>query len=449
MFEFWGTFSDFLLDLPEMTQAIIIFLSMLLMIAMGVPIPISVIIGTVVGYWFLDFPFVQIALSMYTGIEPFPLITVPLFVLAGSLMEQGGMARRIVNLAESLVGNYTGSLGLVAVLGCTFFAALSGSGPATTAAIGAVMIPSMVKQNYSPAFGGAIAAAGGALGSLIPPSNLMIIYGIVAEQSIPRLFLAGFLPGLIASGILMLTTYIIARKRGYVGAGREFSWSDVWESFWAGRWALLAPFIILGGIYSGIFTPTEAASVAVVYALIIGHFAYHELDFGKLVYCLKITAMISGAVLIIVGPAKAFGELMSLMEVPMMIGDALTGVTENPFILLMIIAAILIFTGMFLESIAQIILLTPLMLPIVISLGIDPIVFGIIMVISCEVGFLTPPVGANLFVAARITNLGIDKISIAVIPFVIAYVVVLIIISAFPEIATFLPDFFYGKFPGS
>ena len=185
-----------------------------------------------------------------------------------------------------------------------------------------------------------------------------------------------------------------------------------------------------------------------VYALIIGHFAYRELDFAKLVYCLKITAMISGAVLIIVGPAKAFGELMSLMEVPTMIGDALTGVTENPFILLMIIAAILIFTGMFLESIAQIILLTPLMLPIVISLGIDPIVFGIIMVISCEVGFLTPPVGANLFVAARITNLGIDKISIAVIPFVIAYVVVLIVISAFPEIATFLPDFFYGKFPG-
>ena len=187
------------------------------------------------------------------------------------------------------------------------------------------------------------------------------------------------------------------------------------DAFLEGKWALLAPFIILGGIYSGIFTPTEAASVAVIYALVIGHFAYHELDFSKFVHCLKITAMISGAVLIIVGPAKAFGELMSLMEVPMMIGDALSDITENPFILLMIISAILIFTGMFLESIAQIILLTPLMLPIVVSLGIDPIVFGIIMVISCEVGFLTPPVGANLFVAARITNLGIDRISIAVI----------------------------------
>ena len=448
MFELWANFADYLLDLPEITQAIIVFCSMIVMIVLGVPIPISVIIGTAVGYWFLDFPFVQIALSMYTGIEPFPLITVPLFVLAGSLMEQGGMARRIVNVAESLVGNYTGSLGLVAILGCTFFAALSGSGPATTAAIGAVMIPSMMKQNYSPAFGGAIAAAGGALGSLIPPSNLMIIYGIVAEQSIPRLFLAGFLPGIIASAILMLTAYIIAKRRRYVGAGHEFSWAHVWDSFLAGKWALLAPFIILGGIYMGIFTPTEAASVAVVYALIIGRFAYRELTFEKFVYCLKITAMISGAVLIIVGPAKAFGELMSLMEVPTMIGDALSDITENPFALLMIIAAILIVTGMFLESIAQIILLTPLMLPIVVSLGIDPIVFGIIMVISCEVGFLTPPVGANLFVAARITNLGIDKISIAVIPFVLAYIVVLVIISAFPGIATFLPNLVFGEFGG-
>ena len=440
--------TDYLLELPEMTQALIMFGSMLVMILFGVTIPISVAIGTVVGYWFLDFPFVQIALSMYTGVEPFPLVTVPLFVLAGSLMEQGGMARRIVRMAESLIGNFTGSLGLVAVLGCTFFAALSGSGPATTAAIGAVMIPSMIKQKYDQAFGGAIAAAGGALGSLIPPRNLMIIYGIVAEQSIPRLFLAGFIPGILASTVLMITTYLIAKKRNYIGDGKEFSWNRVGQAFWDGKWALLAPFIVLGGIYSGIFTPTEAASVAVVYALIIGHFAYNELNFKKLVLCLKVTAMISGAVLIIVGPAKAFGELMSLMDVPLMIGEVLSDITENPFVLLMIICAILIFTGMFLESIAQIILLTPLMLPIAVGLGIDPIVFGIIMVVSCEVGFLTPPVGANLFVAARITNLGIDRISIAVMPFVLAYIVILILISAFPDIVTFLPDLFYGKFPG-
>ena len=436
---------EFIFEYSDVTQALVMFGAMVLMIMLGLPIPFAVAIGTVVGYVFLDFPFVAIAQAMYTGVEPFPLLTVPLFVFAGSLMEQGGMARRIVAMATSLIGNVTGSLGLVAVLGCTFFAALSGSGPATTAAIGAVMIPSMVKQRYDVAFGGAIAAAGGALGSLIPPSNLMIIYGIVAEQSIPRLFLAGFIPGVVASAMLMLCTYLIAKKRGYIGDGTEFSWGRVYDAFVAGKWALLAPIIILGGIYSGIFTPTEAASVAVVYAFIIGHFAYRELTIEKIVACLKVTAMISGAVLIIVGPAKAFGELMSLMSVPDMIGESLSDVTENPFILLMIIAAILIITGMFLESIAQIILLTPLMLPIAVGLGIDPIVFGIVMIISCEVGFLTPPVGANLFVAARITNLGIDRISVAVIPFVFAYILILVIIAALPDLVTWLPNLLYGE----
>ena len=437
---------DIIFELSEAQQALIMFGSMVLMIVLAIPIPIAVAIGTAIGYFMMDLNLVQVALSMYTGVEPFPLVTVPLFVFAGSLMEQGGMARRIVNMAQSMIGNYTGSLGLVAVLGCAFFAALSGSGPATTAAIGAVMIPSMIKQKWDPAMGGAIAAAGGALGSLIPPSNLMIIYGIVAEQSIPRLFLAGFIPGFVATALLMLTVYIIAKRRNYVGDGSEFSWSEVRRTMVDGKWAILAPFIILGGIYSGAFTPTEAASVAVFYALLIGGVAYRELTIKKIFACLKVTAMISGAVLIIVGPAKAFGELMSLLSVPDMIGEALSGVTESPFLLLMIIAVILIITGMFLESIAQIILLTPLLLPIVMALGIDPIVFGIIMVISCEVGFLTPPVGANLFVAARITNLGIDKISIAVLPFLLAYIGVLIFVSLFPGLITWLPDLVYGNF---
>ena len=437
---------DIIFELSEAQQALIMFGSMVLMIVLAIPIPIAVAIGTAIGYFMMDLNLVQVALSMYTGVEPFPLVTVPLFVFAGSLMEQGGMARRIVNMAQSMIGNYTGSLGLVAVLGCGFFAALSGSGPATTAAIGAGMIPSMIKQKWDPAMGGAIAAAGGALGSLIPPSNLMIIYGIVAEQSIPRLFLAGFIPGFVATALLMFTVYIIAKKRNYVGDGAEFSWSEVRRTVVDGKWAILAPFIILGGIYTGAFTPTEAASVAVFYALLIGGVAYKELTIKKIFACLKVTAMISGAVLIIVGPAKAFGELMSLLSVPDMIGEALSGVTESPFLLLMIISVILIITGMFLESIAQIILLTPLLLPIVMALGIDPIVFGIIMVISCEVGFLTPPVGANLFVAARITNLGIDKISIAVLPFLLAYIGVLIFVSLFPDLITWLPDLVYGNF---
>ena len=429
-----------------MNEPLIMFLVMVGAIAFGVPIPISVGVGTIVGYFLIDIPFVALAQAMYTGVEPFPLLTVPLFVFAGSLMERGGLALRIVAIARSMIGNYTGSLGLVAVLGCTFFAALSGSGPATTAAIGAVMIPAMIKDRYDPAFGGAIVASGGALGSLIPPSNLMIIYGIVSDNSIPRLFLAGIIPGIIASAMLMFVAWMIAKRRGYRGAQHPFTWTSVAAAVWDGKWAVGAPFIILGGIYSGAFTPTEAASVAVIYAFFVGFFVHRELNMEKIVYCMKITGMISGAVLIIVGPAKAFGELMSLMDVPDLIGQFLNDFTESRFVLMMVIAVILIITGMFLESIAQIILLTPLMLPIAVSVGIDPIVFGILMVIACEVGFLTPPVGANLFVAARLTNLGIDRISVSVIPFVFAYIAVIIIIAMFPDLVTYLPNLVYGEY---
>lgn len=428
-----------------MTEVSIMLLVLLGTIALGVPIPIAVAIGTLVGYFLIDIPFVALAQSMYTGIEPIPLMTIPLFVFAGALMERGGLADRIVAIAQSLVGGYTGSLGIVAVLGCTFFAALSGSGPATTAAIGAVMVPAMIRQKYDGAFGGAIVASGGALGSLIPPSNLMIIYGIVSDNSIPRLFLAGILPGILASILLMVCTWLVAKRKGYGTETHPFSWPQVRHALWDGKWAIGAPIVILGGIYSGVFTPTEAASVAVFYAAIVGGLIHRQLDWGKIVYCMKITAMISGTVVIILGPAKAFGELMSLMDVPELIGGFLQDFTSNQFLLLMIIAVILIVTGMFLESIAQIILLTPLMLPIAISVGVDPIVFGILMVISCEIGFLTPPVGANLFVAARLTNLGIEKISIAVLPFLLTYMIVIVLISLFPDIVTALPNAFYGK----
>ena len=427
-----------------MNEALLMFSAMVFAIVIGVPIPIAVAIGTIFGYYLIDIPFVALAQAMYTGVEPFPLLTVPLFVFAGSLMERGGLATRIVAIAQALMGNFTGSLGLVAVLGCTFFAALSGSGPATTAAIGAVMIPAMIKNRYDPAFGGAIAASGGALGSLIPPSNLMVIYGIVSDNSIPRLFLAGIIPGILASALLMLCTWAIAKRRGYRGEPNPFSWPRLGEALWDGKWAIGAPVLILGGIYSGVFTPTEAASVAVVYAAFVGLLVHRELDFRRIVACMKVTGMISGAVLIIVGPAKAFGELMSLMDVPILIGEFLSDFTDSRFVLMMVIAVILIITGMFLESIAQIILLTPLMLPIAVSVGIDPIVFGILMVIACEVGFLTPPVGANLFVAARLTNLGIDRISVSVIPFVIVYVLVIVIISLFPDLVTYLPNLVYG-----
>lgn len=426
-----------------MNDLSLVFFVLLGTILLGLPIPIAVAICTLVGYYLVDIPYIALAQAMYTGIEPIPLMTIPLFVFAGALMERGGLADRIVNIAQALVGSYTGSLGIVAILGCTFFAALSGSGPATTAAIGAVMVPAMIRQKYNAAFGGAIVASGGALGSLIPPSNLMIIYGIVSDNSIPKLFLAGILPGILASVLLVVFTWLIAKHKGYGKNTYHFSWHRLGHALWDGKWAFASPIVILGGIYSGIFTPTEAASVAVFYAAAVGGLIHRELNWARLSHCMKTTAMISGTVLIILGPAKAFGELMSLMDVPETIGEYLKDFTSNRFTLLMVITGILIVTGMFLESIAQIILLTPLMLPIVTSNGVDPIVFGVLLVIACEIGFLTPPVGANLFVASRLSKVGIEKISIAVLPFLLAYMLLIVLIAEFTELVTVLPNTFY------
>jgi C4-dicarboxylate transporter DctM subunit len=428
-----------------MNEALLLFLVLFGTTVLGVPIPIAVALATIMGCYLIDLPFVALAQAMYTGIEPIPLMTIPLFVFAGALMERGGLAARIVGIAQALVGRYTGSLGMVTVLGCTFFAALSGSGPATTAAIGAVMLPAMIRQGYSPAFGGAVAASGGALGSLIPPSNLMIIYGIVSDNSIPRLFLAGIIPGVLTSVLLMVCTWFFARSRGFGKQTDPFCMKRFLQALWSGKWALGAPVVILGGIYAGVFTPTEAASVAVFYAAFVGFFIYRELGRERLIYCMKATAMISGTVLIILGPAKAFGELMTLMSVPEVIGEFLMDFTSSQLLLLAAIVLVLVISGMFLESIAQIILFVPLMLPIAVEAGVDPIVFGALMVLACEIGFLTPPVGANLFVASRISNVGIDKLSVAVLPFLLTYILVIVLVMLFPQIVLWLPDLFYGK----
>ncbi|MBU2407519.1 MAG: TRAP transporter large permease, partial [Gammaproteobacteria bacterium] len=251
----------------------------------GTPLIAAIGIATVLALHLIDIPFTLLAQSSFTALQPFPLLTIPLFVLAGRLMEVGGMSERLIEVAKSFVGNYRGSLGMVTVLACMLFAALSGSGPATTAAIGSVMIPAMRREGYSPRFAAAVSASAGALGSMIPPSNLLIIYGLVSETSIPRLFLAGFAPGFFVTGLLLLVSYVVARRNNFGGSveGTRFAIGLCARAFWAGKWALGAPIIILGGIYSGAFTPTEAASVAVFYALFVGFFVYRKLSVTKVV----------------------------------------------------------------------------------------------------------------------------------------------------------------------
>lgn len=410
---------------------------------MGIPLFVAVGLTTAIALYLIDIPYTLLAQTGYGSLTPFPLLTIPLFVLAGRLMEVGGMANRMIAIATNLVGAYRGSMGLVTVFACMLFAALSGSGPATTAAIGSVTVPAMKREGYDVPFAAAITASAGALGSLIPPSNLLIIYGLVSETSIPRLFLAGVIPGFLVTVLLMITTYIISRKRGYGGNGAAFSWGPFLRAAWDGKWSIGAPVLILGGIYGGAFTPTEAAGVAVFYSLFVGLFIYRELTVKKVIDALRFTALLTG-ILILLTPTLAFGQLTAFYDVPSAVQDGITSITENKVLVLMLIGVFYIFIGTFMESLAQIVLFTAVFLPLAMSLGVDPVMFGIFTVITCEIGFLTPPLGANLTVAARISGISIERISVAVLPFIVAYIVGLLILITFPDIATFLPNWLYG-----
>lgn len=426
-----------------MNELLLLSLTFTLLTLIGMPLFGAVGLTTMLALFLIDIPYTLMAQTGYTSLTPFPLLTIPLFVLAGRLMEVGGMAERLISVATSLVGAYKGSLGLVTCFACMLFAALSGSGPATTAAIGSVTIPAMKKEGYDVPFAASIAASAGALGSLIPPSNLMIIYGLVSETSIPRLFLAGVLPGLIITLFLMGTTYIIAVRRGYGGTGDPFTWGPFRRAAWDGKWAIGAPVLILGGIYGGAFTPTEAASVAVFYSLFIGLFVYRKLTFKKIIESLRFTALMTG-LLILLTPTLAFGQLSAFYDIPAAVEAGITAITTNVFIVLLLIGIFYIIIGTFMESLAQIILFTAVFLPLVTSLGVDPVMFGVFTVITCEIGFLTPPLGGNLNVASRISGITIEQISVAVLPFIIAYILGMLILILFPDLATWLPNLVFG-----
>jgi C4-dicarboxylate transporter DctM subunit len=426
-----------------MSPLVVLAIVFVIATIIGMPLFVAVGITTAVGIYMIDIPYTLIAQTSYGSLTPFPLLTIPLFVLAGRLMEVGGMANRMIGIATKLVGAYRGSMGLVTVFACALFAALSGSGPATTAAIGSVTVPAMKRDGYDVPFAAGITAAGGALGSLIPPSNLLIIYGLVSDTSIPRLFLAGILPGVLITGLLMITTYVIARKRGYGGSGDAFSWRPFLKAAWDGKWSIGAPVLILGGIYGGIFTPSEAAGVAVFYSLIVGLFIYRELTLKKIIEALRFTALLTG-ILVIIAPTLAFGQLTAFYDVPTAVQEGITSITDNKYLILIMVGVFYIFIGTFMESLAQIVLFTAVFLPLMLSLGVDPVMFGIFTVITCEIGFLTPPLGGNLSVAARISGVSLERISVAVVPFILAYIIGLLVLIAFPELSVFLPNWAYG-----
>jgi len=417
----------------------VIFGVLIFCLAIGVPIAFSLGVAALVGLFITDIPLIFLGQTAYTGCDIFPILAVPAFILAGYIMQRGAISERITNIASELVGHFPGGLAIVTIISCMFFASVSGSGPATVAAVGSIMIPAMKKQGYSVDFAAGVSSSGGTLGILIPPSNPMIIYGVVGNVSIASLFIGGMIPGLLVGFIMALVAYVISKKRGYSGTEKAFSGKRLLKSVNEGKWALLAPVIILGGIYSGLFTPVESSIIAVLYALILGFVVYRTLSLKDVYDSLVGTSIISGTVLIIFGPALAFGRLLTLYEIPQKLAAAITSISSEWFIVFMLINLFLIFIGTFMETLSAIVLLTPILLPIVKALGIDPIHFGILIVVTSEIGFLTPPLGVNLFVACGLTGLTLERVSKAIIPFVLALFACVIILTAIPWLSTFLP----------
>ncbi len=425
-------------------SAVIVTIAFVVFIMIGMPLFAAVGLTAALALYLIDIPITLIVQTAFSSLQPFPLLSIPLFILAGRLMEVGGLAESMIKIAKTLVGAYRGSMAIVTIFGCAMFAALSGSSPATTAAIGSVTIPEMKRQGYPDRFAAGIAASAGALGSMIPPSNLMIIYCLVAAESIPRMFLAGILVGLVVTLLMAGIAMAICLYKGYgEKTGEPFRLRPVLCGMWQGRWAIAAPVIILGGIYGGIFTPTEAAAVAVFYALFVGTFIYRKLTLKGLLESLRFTAMITG-ILIIIAPAYAFGQILAFYDLPDAVQSVLGFAMDHPMLVMLMIGLFLIAVGTFMESLATIVLFAPLFLPTSVALGIDPLVFGIFLILSCEIGLLTPPLGGNLNIAARISNQTVERVSVGALPFLLPYIIGMALVIIFPALVTYLPNLVYG-----
>ncbi|MGF9818324.1 TRAP transporter large permease [Brevibacillus agri] len=416
----------------------ILFLTLLVLLIINVPIAVALGLSVVVAFIVEgNIPLLVVIQKMFNGTDSFPLMAIPFFLLAGKLMETGGISARLIRFANTIVGNLPGGLAIVAVLGCTFFAAISGSSAATTAAVGGILIPHMVKKGYDVRFSSALHAAGGTIGVMIPPSVPMVLYGVAASTSINDLFIAGIGPGILVAISLIIYAYWVSKKQCW-GGGEKHSAKEIWQAFKDAILAILMPVIILGGIYGGVFTSTEAAVVAVVYGLVVGLFVYREIKWRDLGEIFNSAASMTAVIMLIIATANAFGFLMTRENIPQEIAQFMLGITDSTIITLLIINILLLILGTFMETAVTIILLTPILLPIIHTLGIDPVLFGVIMVVNSAIGMLTPPVGINLLVAGNIAKLSNTEIEKAAIPFLILLCVDLMLITYIPEISLFL-----------
>lgn len=418
-----------------MTTAVL-FGSFALLLLLSVPIGISIGLATLITIMVSGtIPVEFLAKELVTSVDSFPLMAVPFFILAGEIMGKGGISERLFNVANAMVGNKTGGFAIATIITCMFFAAISGSGPATVAAIGGIMIPAMVRQGYDKKFAAAVVAAAGSIGVIIPPSIPMVIYGVTGNVSIGDLFISGIVPGILVGLSMIIWAYIYSKKKGYKGLNEPTSLKKIAKATWDAKWALLIPIIILGGIYGGIFTPTEAAVVAVVYGLFASMVLYRELKIKDLPKVITDSALTTATVLIIVGTANAFGRLLTIEQIPTQIANGLLSISTNPIVIILLITVLLLIVGMFMDTLAAIIILTPILLPIAVQIGYNPVHFGLLMVINLAIGFFTPPVGVNLFVASGISGVRMETLSKAVLPFLVAMLITLLFVTFIPQLA--------------
>ena len=353
-------------------------------------------------------------------------------------MGAGGLSNRLLALADEMLGGLHGGMELTTVANCMFFGAISGSGPATVAAIGSLTIPAMVQRGYDKFFAGALVAASGAIGVMIPPSNPFVVYGVSAQVSIGDLFIGGIVPGVLTGLVLMLYAYLYSRHKNWRGEERPRTFATGMKAFWDAKWALMVPVIVLGGIYGGFMTPTEAAAVAAFYGLIVGLFIYRELNWRSLLHCCEEAAETSATIIVLMAMATLFGNIMTIEDVPGTIARAILGFTESKIFILLLINVLLLMVGVFMEALAAIVILTPILLPVLSSLGVSPLHFGIIMVVNLAIGFITPPVGVNLFVASGISQAKLTDLSRSVMPMIGLMILILLFITYVPEVPLFL-----------
>lgn len=421
-------------------NALVIFSLLAVLMLTGMPISISLGL-TVLTFLFTmtQVPLESVALKLFTGIEKFEIMAIPFFILAGNFLTHGGVAKRMINFATSMVGHWYGGLGLAGVLACALFAAVSGSSPATVVAIGSILLPAMVKAGFPNRFGAGVIATSGALGILIPPSIVMVMYSVATNTSVGALFMAGVIPGLALAGVLGGVTWYRARKFNYPRQPKA-SWGERWDSFRKSVWGLFLIVVVMGGIYTGIFTPTEAAAMSAVYAFIVAVFIYKDMGLKDVPKVLLNSANMSAMLLYIITNAVLFSFIMTNENIPQALADWMLGNGLGMITFLLVVNVILLLAGNFMEPSSIVLIFAPILFPVAVALGIHPVHFGILMVVNMEVGMCHPPVGLNLYVASGITKMGITELTVAVWPWLLSMLGFLMVVTYWPTLSLWLPQ---------